>query len=451
MRAFLQRLAYQRNQALLLETPPVGGETAPDRAAAQAVIAAALADGRSMLDEAEAKAVLAAYGIAVVPTRQAATPEQVAQAAAGFAPPLALKIRSPDLSHKSDVGGVILDLPTPAAAAEAAAAMRARLAASHPHARLDGFTVQPMHRREGAVELIVGASCDAVFGPTLLFGQGGVAVELIGDRAVGLPPLNRSLAREMMGRTRVDRLLDGFRSRPAVDRAAIERVLVAVSQLVCELPGVMELDINPLLAGADGAVALDARIVVTQAAGPGHARLAIRPYPAEEERWLDWHGEPVLLRPIRPEDEPAHREFFESLSPADIRARFFAAVRPAHDQLARFTQIDYEREMAFVAVRRDADGRTRTLGVARAVSDPDNLVAEFAVVVRSDLKRRGLGRALLTRLVEYCRGRGTGTLFGQTLAGNLAMRRLAESLGFEAGPCADPELIELRLRLAPPR
>jgi acetyltransferase len=358
---------------------------------------------------------------------------------------VAVKILSPQVTHKTDVGGVALDLATPAAVREAAHAMRRRLRESRPDAVLAGFVVQPMARRPGAHELIVGAATDSVFGPVLLFGQGGTAVEVIGDRAVGLPPLNLRLARELIGRTRVSRLLEGYRGRPGADRDAICVTLVALAQLVVDLREVVEIDVNPLLADERGVLALDARVRIT--ASGRSAEPAIRPYPSELEETLELpSGSRVVVRPIRPEDEPAHRRFFERLDPDDVYFRFFSMMREMpRSQLARFTQIDYEREMAFVAHAPGEEGET--LGVVRAIADPDNREAQFAIVVRSDWKGLGLGRVLLEKLIRYCRQRGTAQLVGQVLPGNRPMRSLAQETGFQERYDPDAEVVEVRLDL----
>jgi acetyltransferase len=362
---------------------------------------------------------------------------------------VALKILSPDITHKSDVGGVALDLDTPEAVRAAAAAMSARLARHQAGARLSGFTVQEMARRPGAHELIVGAATDATFGPVLLFGQGGTAVEVIGDRAVGLPPLDMGLARDLISRTRVCRLLEGYRGRPAADLEAVCLALLQVSQLIIDIPEIAELDINPLLADERGVLALDARIRVAPAPAPGPERLAIRPYPAGLEETITLRsGHKVLLRPIRPEDEPAHHAFHAHLTQEDIRSRFFGLVRELpHSQMARFTQIDYDREMAFIATAAENGGKTETLGVVRAVTDPDNRRAEFAIIVRSDIKGQGLGYTLMDKMIRYCRGRGTGEIVGQVLLTNKAMLDLAQSLGFESHTLPDAEVVEVRLKL----
>jgi acetyltransferase len=300
--------------------------------------------------------------------------------------------------------------------------------------------VQAMVRRGHAQELIVGASIDPVFGPVILFGQGGTAVEVLADRAIGLPPLNEPLARSLVDRTRVARLLAGFRDVPPADRAALHRVLVAVSTMLAEVPELAELDINPLLVDDQGAIALDARLRVSTSRPAGAERFSIRPYPAEWIRHIDWNGRAVTLRPIKPEDEAQHRVFLESLDPEDVRLRIFHTRRSIeHSELARLTQIDYAREMAVLAVETGPDGGETTLGVARAVTDPDHVEAEFGVIVRSDLKGHGLGDRLMHLLIEIERARGTQRLVGTVLRGNVRMLALATRLGFRVEPEPEPE------------
>jgi len=444
--AFAMLATYRRNQALLIEAPTASENPPPRLADARAVIAAALARGTAMLDESEAKQVLKAYGIPVVETRAvAASADAAARAASELGYPVALKILSPDVTHKSDAGGVRLDLADETALREAATRMLADVGRALPGARLAGFTVQPMARRPHARELIVGASVDPLFGPVLLFGHGGTAVEVIADRAVALPPLNRVLAAELVARTRVARLLAGYRDRPPARLDAIHDVLVALSQMLADLPEIAELDINPLWADEHGVVALDARIRVDPRRPAGAANFSIAPYPAELAETIDWHGERIVVRPIRPEDEQQHREFVSRLGAEDLRLRFFYSRRELpRSELARLTQIDYDREMALIAVRPSERGPEETLGVVRAVADPDNVEAEFAVIVRSDLKGRGLGHLLLARMVEHLTRRGTVRVVGHVLRENLAMRQLGESLGFatEATP-GDPDTVRL--------
>jgi acetyltransferase len=290
-------------------------------------------------------------------------------------------------------------------------------------------------------------SSDPVFGPVLLFGEGGTAVEVVADSAVALPPLNVKLARELIGETRIWKRLKGYRDQPAVDLDALTTALLRISQLVVECPDVVELDVNPLLAGATGVVALDARMRVRRAERPGAERLAIRPYPDHLESRADHGGHQLVIRPIRPEDEPQHKAFLEALAPEDIRFRFFGQVREfAHTQLARFTQIDYDREMAFIATEETLEG-PRTRGVVRAVSDPDREQAEFAIVVDSSLKGKGIGHALLEKMIDYCREYGIGEMVGEVLSENDAMLRLVERLGFTRARGEDPGVVRVALDL----
>ena len=447
--AFQHMVQYRRNQQLLLQVPPArSAEFAHDRRRANRMLQLALAEGRSMLSEAEAKEVLSAYGIPVVPTRTVTSATEAVAAAMQFGFPVALKLLSHDISHKSDVGGVVLDLADAGAVASAAGLIEQRLRELRPDASLQGFTVQPMVRRPRAQELLVGAATDAVFGPVIMFGQGGVATEIVADRAIGLPPLNAVLARDLIERTRVSHLLAGYRDRPPADTDAIVRTLVQVSQLLADLPSIAELDINPLLADETGVIALDARIRVTANDVAGVERFAIRPYPQDLEQSVKWQGQTILLRPIRPEDAEQHHAFFRLLDPEDIRYRTFMQMRDLEtSQLARLTQIDYDREMAFIATGQDHGTHVDTLGVARAVADPDNDKAEFAIILRSDLKGRGLGRLLLGKLIAYCRSRGTRELVGEALGDNRPMIALARAFQFEVKPSQAPGIVTLRLPL----
>lgn len=438
VQAFAQLVTYRQNQAQLMEAPPVGSAAAAaDFAAVARIVDAALAEGREWLTEPEAKALFAACGVPVVPTRTVgASADAAAAAARDVGLPAVIKLLSPQITHKSDVGGVALNLETEAAVHEAAATMLARVARLRPDAEIRGFTVQPMVRRPRALELIIGASLDPLFGPVILFGQGGTAVEVMADRALALPPLNPPLARALVQRTRVARLLAGWRDVPPADSAAVENTLIAVSELLAAEPRITEIDINPLLADAAGAIALDARVRVDAAAPGGAARFAIRPYPAQLVEQREWQGRRLTLRPIRPEDEAQHLAFLQRLSPEDVRLRVFYTRRSIErSELARLTQIDYEREMAFVATAPGPEGGAEeTLGVARAACDPDNLTAEFGVIVRSDLKGGGLGMLLMNKLIAHLRQRGTGRLVGSVLQENTGMLALAARLGFEVLP-----------------
>jgi acetyltransferase len=443
VRAFAMGVTYRRNQAELLQAPSAGVPDAVfDVATARALLRAALDSGRELLTEPEAKALLAAYGIPVAATRQVGLDAQAAVAAAdAIGYPVVLKILSPELTHKSDVGGVALNLHGPEDVAAAAQAMAERVRRARPQARLLGYTVQAMVRRAHARELIVGASIDPVFGPVVLFGQGGTAVEVLADRAVALPPLNVPLARALVARTRVARLLGAWRDTPAVDETALLAVLLAVSQMLADLPELAELDINPLLANEEGVVVLDARVRLSAHGPAGAAHFAIRPYPQELVEQRAWQGRTLTLRPIRPEDEAQHLAFLQRLMPEDIRLRVFYSRRSIErSELARLVQIDYEREMAFVAVAADpATGQDETLGVVRASVDPDNVMAEFGIIVRSDLKGLGLGRLLMDKLIAYLRARGTQRLDCDVILENHGMRRLAHALGFVEEPVQESD------------
>jgi acetyltransferase len=273
-------------------------------------------------------------------------------------------------------------------------------------------------------------------------------VEVVADRAVALPPLNLVLARDLVSRTRVAKLLAGYRDRPRADHDAIYAALVQLSQLVIDTGEIVELDINPLLADERGVIALDARIRIARAHGHPHQRLAIRPYPVELEERVSWHGQTLVLRPIRPEDAERHSSFLQRLEADDIRMRFFHTKRYfAPSEVARMTQIDYEREMAFIATVQDESLAEQTLGVIRTSTDPENERAEFALIVRSDVQHGGLGRMLLEKMIRYCRGRGTQMLVGDVLRENSRMLRLVRELGFTVGSSEDPGVASVTLPL----
>ena len=449
-RAFMHAVAYRRNQELLMETPPSVSEGYdPDTAEARRLMDVALADGREWLTEPEATAVLTAYRIPVVESLRAATPKEAAKAAESLGGRVAVKILSSDITHKSDVGGVRLNLRDPAAVRKAAEEMLENVSLVEPDAAIGGFTVQRMARIGDAHELIVGIADDSVFGPVLLFGAGGTAVEVLQDKAIGLPPLNMVLARDMIGRTRVCRQLQGYRNRPAADIDAIALTLTRLSRLATDCRQLHELDINPLLANEAGVLALDARIRVRPA--PETRRLSIRPYPRALEKTLRLKDDrEILLRPIRPEDEPLLQDMLDRSTPEDVRLRFFSPLRRlSHQAAARLTQIDYDREMALVVEAPDPDLDRNTIwGVVRVAADPDNVAAEFAVMVRSDLKGFRLGRHLMTEILDYARSRGIGTVYGEVLRENMAMLKLADRLGFSRENDPDePGVIRVSIRL----
>ncbi|MEA1677536.1 bifunctional acetate--CoA ligase family protein/GNAT family N-acetyltransferase [Nitrospirillum sp. BR 11163] len=462
IRAFMHLVRYRRNQDELMEVPStVPDQFVYDGVAARVPIEQALAEGRAWLSEYEAKQVLRAYGIPVVETVTAASPEEAEGAARRLAVPgrnsrLALKILSPDITHKSDLGGVALNLAPDEVRLEAEA-MLARIRAAAPGTRIEGFTVQQMAHMPGAVELIVGMADDPLFGPVLVFGQGGTEVEVVQDKALALPPLNMNLARDMMARTRVHKLLQGYRHRPPADLTAIALTLNKVSQLVIDFPEIQELDINPLYAGADGVMALDARIRVAPPPEPGAVRLAIRAYPKRLEQHVKIHdGREFLIRPIRPEDEPLIHDMIARTAIEDIRLRFFAPMRRlSRAMAARLTQIDYDREMALVAIAPDPApppaegsdlraGDEAIFGTVRITADPDNEKAEYAVLVRSDMKGKGLGYLLMTRILDYARTRGIREVFGEVLRENVTMLQMCRDLGFKQTDYPDdPGIVEV--------
>ena len=452
VRAFMHLVEYYRRRESLMQTPPLrAGGPSPDRGAVSAIVATVRREGRTLLTEPEAKAVLAAYHIPVARTETAADAAEAARVAAGFPGPYALKILSRDISHKTDVGGVALNLPNPAAVGDAAAAMAVRIREAAPDARLDGFTVQEMVSRPGAIELIVGLATHAPFGPVLLVGQGGTAAEAIADTAMALPPLNPLLAEEALRRLRLWRLLRGYRDRPAVNLDAVSEVMMHLSTLAADIADIAELDINPLLADEDGVIALDARILLTPEPADVAERashFAIRPYPTELQTPLELEGRPYFLRPVRPEDENALVAAFREMSRDDVRLRFFSVIKALnHTMAARLTQIDYDREMAFVLFE-GSDDTGAALGIARFSADPDFETAEFAITVRGGGHGKGYGRALMDQLIAYARRHGIGELFGIVLADNRAMLGLARSLGFsQAHDLSEPGVVRVSLRL----
>ncbi len=433
IRGFMQLVEYGVRQDILLETPPSLPEVfQPDTEAAEKVINVAVGEGREWLTEPEAKAVMEAYKIPSIATYVARTPAEAAEIATRIGGPVALKILSKELTHKSDVGGVVLNLEGPGLVERAAKDMEARVRAAHPDASLDGFSVQATVRRPGAREIIIGATEDPQFGPVILFGQGGTAVEVIKDVSLGFPPLNLKLARALMARTRIHRILEGYRDVPPANMDAVALTLVKISQLVVDLPQVVELDLNPLLVDTYGVMALDARVRVRPRSMAPKPRLAIRPYPQELEEEVELaDGRKLLLRPIRPEDEPALQAMFKTLTPEEVRFRFFVPQKTfSHMNTARFTQIDYDREMVLVLTEPGIAGEMPTYGIVQLSADPDNEKAEFAILVTKEVTALGLGVYLMKRLMEYARARGIGHLHGDVLSDNTTMLKLSKVLGF---------------------
>jgi acetyltransferase len=447
--AWMQLVNYARNQAALLQIPSSTSEDfKADLEKAQSLHAATLQEGREWLDGAVAQELLQLYGIPTVQSIKVQDVEQAIAAAKQIGYPVALKVISPQIIHKSDVGGVALGLASDEEVRLAAVKMRQGIAHRLPQAVLTGFTVQSMAQRSGALELIVGIATDALFGPIVLLGEGGTAVELSNNHAVALPPLNVNLASDLIVRSNLTPLLEGYRGRAPVDQQALLAMLQKVSQMACDLPWLAELDINPLLVDAKGVLALDARVKLRTVDPREGSRLAIRPYPSELEENIEISGQHLLVRPIRPEDGQRLMAFYAKALPADMRLRFFVSRREVpHSELARYSQIDYDREMAFIALALLESGEQAMVAEVRAVCDPDNIRAEFAIQIANNWKRRGLGRLLLSKLINYLRERGTSELIGQCMRDNTAMASLAHNVGFEVTSEVSDEMMALRLLL----
>ncbi len=433
--AFSFLCAYGRNRMQLMQVPGAlarsGDEPAADLPRAARIFSDAAAQGRTVLTEHEAKALLAAFGLPVPASIVAAGAAEAVAAARRIGFPVAIKIHSPDITHKSDVGGVRLSLQNEDMVVSAFDDMLLHVRKLRPRARIDGVVVQPMLSFPYAREVLVGVATDAIFGPVISFGVGGVSVEAVRDTALALPPLNAVLAREVMSRTRVFRLLAGYRDVPAVDFDALVAVLAGVSRLVCLLPWVREMDLNPVLAHPRGAMIADARVVIDPTRPPQAAEryphLAIHPYPVELEQEIRLReGTAVRMRPMRPEDAALEKRFFERLSERSRYQRFmqYLPELPAN-LLARFTQLDYDRELALVCIHGE-----EFIAVGRYAPNADGRTAEFALVVADDWQAKGLGRVLLERLCEAAKRAGYGALYGHILGANRDMLDLAARLGF---------------------
>jgi acetyltransferase len=448
--AFSFLCAYRRNQAQLMEVPSALArgveEPPPDLRVASAVLQKALGERRTFLTEEETRSLLAAFGLPV-PRAIVAVDRDAAVAAAreiGF--PAVIKIYSPDISHKSDVGGVRLNLQNADMIASAFDDMMRHVRALAPRARIEGALVQPMLRYADGREVLVGVATDAVFGPVISFGAGGVAVEAVRDTAIALPPLNAVLARELIERTRVHRLLAGYRNVPPADLKALAAVLCGVSRMVCTLPWLREMDLNPVLAHSSGAMIADARIAIDPARRerpPRYGHMAIHPYPVELEGELALlDGRRVRLRPIRPEDAELERRFFDGLSKQSRYQRFMQHMSELPpNMLARFTQLDYDRELALVTLHPESED---FIGVGRYAPLPNGESAEFALTVADAWQGKGIGRAMLERLCDAARNAGYKALYGYILEANREMLDLAERLGFVQDSRADHEVAVVR-------
>jgi acetyltransferase len=453
-RLFNYMWRYDAALQALYETPTAlpASEQAPDRVTVRALIELARTQRRTLLSEAESKALLAAYAIPVVPTKVCAAAENAVEAAKETGFPVAVKLHSLTVTHKSDIGGVVLDVRDEDGVRHAFAAIQRSVSERAGVDAFAGVTVQPMVPT-GGYELILGSSADREFGPVLLFGLGGTLVEVFRDSAMGLPPLNTTLARRMMERTRIYAALKGTRGRPAVDLPRLEALLVQFAALVVEQPWVKEIDINPLLASADRLLALDARVVLHDPATPERdlPRPAIRPYPAQfAAQWCDAKGTLLELRPIRPEDEPLMRRFHETLSETTVYRRYAHVVRladrVAHDALIRACFLDYDRHMALVALPA-GPGPQPIVGVGRLIKSRDEGAAEFALAVSDGYQRRGIGTELLRRLVDIGRVEGVRRIIGYILSENGAMLKICKRLGFKTRCAAGDTMQTARLDL----
>lgn len=435
IRGFTHLVRYREAIDALMETPPsLPADFAPDVAAARRIVDGAVKAGRRWLDPIEVFQLFSAYAIPIAPITLARDANEAVTAATAYLQKqeaVVAKILSPDIVHKSDVGGVRLNLTDERAVREATNDIFARARSMRPDARILGVTIHPMIVRPKARELIAGIADDPTFGPVIVFGCGGTAVEVIDDKALALPPLDLKNAHDLIARTRVSRLLAGYRDVPAADEHAIALVLVKLAQLAADVPEIRELDINPLLADQNGVIAIDARIAIMPVEGrpKSHPRFAIRPYPKEWERHITAaDGMHIFVRPVRPEDESLFESFFKRVTDKDLRLRFFAPVKQfTHVFMARLTQIDYARAMAFIAIEESSG---QMLGAVRLHADANYEKAEYAVLLRSDLKGRGLGWMLMQMMIEYAHAEGLRRIEGQVLKENTTMLAMCAKLGF---------------------
>jgi acetyltransferase len=454
IKAFLHLVQYRKNQEMLYEQPAaLPTDWQPNQTRVCSLIDGARAAKRTLLTEYEAKELLTCYGIPTVPTVNARTEDEAVIEAKRVGYPVVLKLWSEIITHKTDAGGVMLNITSEEAVRAAfnqikanADAYAKKTALAERELYFEGVTVQPMIRAKG-YELIVGSSVDAQFGPTILFGAGGVLVEVFQDRALSLPPLNRTLARRLIERTQIYKALQGIRGQKAVPLDQLEMLLVRFSYLLCDFLEIQEIDINPLLAGPDGLLALDARVLL--AADGVKTRLAIEPYPNQlSTAWKLPNGVPIIVRAIRAEDETLITGLHSTLSEMSIRMRFFSMVKTlSRDSLIRLCHLDYSREMALVAERKNDAGQPEIIGVSRYYMNPQTRSAEFAVTVSDAYQGQGLGPHLMQRLVEVARQRGVKQLVGAVLRENRRMLALAKELGFSEPTVVDHDVLQVVLEL----
>jgi acetyltransferase len=405
VRAFLYMVEYARNLEMLLEVPPkIAGDMAFDQEKARRLIAGAPDQG--FMPESDSNEILTAYGLPMIRTQIATTEAQAARIAREMGYPVVMKLHSPDITHKTDAGGVRLDLRGDADVGEAYRQIVSSARQYKPDARIEGVTLQPYFSNPD-YEILLGAKRDPNFGPVILFGMGGIYTEVLKDRSLGLPPMNRLLARRLMQETKAYSLLKGYRNRPAADMQRLEEMIIRLSQLLIDFPEIAELDMNPVLIKDGKPVAVDARILVSPLAVPSSLHLVIGPYPEEDEsHMVSVDGRRIFVRPVKPEDAPLFTAFFKTLSPTTIYYRFFGALKELNpEMLARFTQIDYDREIALVAIDEESE-TDNMLGVARIIGDPDGRTGEFAVLVGDAWQGKGIGGNLLEKCLSVAEKQG---------------------------------------------
>ncbi|QHB33663.1 bifunctional acetate--CoA ligase family protein/GNAT family N-acetyltransferase [Yersinia canariae] len=446
--AFMHMVEYRRNQKQLKETPALPVDLTANTAHVHQLIRQALAEGATQLDTHEVQPILEAYGLNMLPTWIAGDSVEAVHIAERLGYPVAIKLRSPDIVHKSEVQGVMLYLRTAIEVQRAADDILDRVKRTYPQARIDGLLVQSMANRAGAQELRIAVEQDAIFGPLIMLGEGGIEWHHETQAAVALPPLNMALARYLIIQAVKGGKIRSWGSLQPLDIPGLSRLLVQVSNLILDCPEISRLDIHPVLASGNEFTLLDVSMQLAPVTGDPQARLAIRPYPHElEQNVVLKDGSHCLFRPILPEDEPLLKLFINQVTKEDLYYRYFSEINEfSHDDLANMTQIDYDREMAFVAVRQNAIG-PEIIGVTRALSDPDNIDAEFAVLVRSDLKGLGLGRELLEKMIQYTRSHGLTRLTAVTMPNNRGMIGLAKKLGFSIDVQMEDGIVNLELTL----
>ena len=448
--AFACLYDHQHNQQLLMQVPgPLAPSSAPDAQGARLIIEAALADNRTLLSGEEARAVLHAFDIPVVQAVAARSAAEALVAAETVGFPVAMKINSPEITHKSDADGVRLDVRDAASVRRVFNELIESVHRQYPDKQIDGVIIEPMFRGSHGRELLIGVITDPVFGPVISFGAGGTAVEVLQDRAIALPPLNSFIVRDLIGRTRISRLLGAFRNMPPARMDEVERVLLRVSEMVCELEQIQELDINPLVADANGAMAVDVRIAV-RFTPPGlhrYAHMAIHPYPVDlVSHWQLSDGTDLKVRPIRPEDAALEQAFVRNLSPQSKYMRFMHSLTElTPDMLVRLTQIDYDREMGLIGLIQSG-GREQEIGVARYITNPDGESCEFAIVVADEWQHKGIGSRLMGVLIDTAQRRGFKRMEGEILTENLGMQQLVRELGFELSPHPDSPGIQMAFK-----